>query len=108
MYSTCKPAAQTCEGARKLPSRVRKEAWPPLLSGRVWGAEALYRTEGPAVEVVSNLMAFGTHKVQRKIAKLVKIGRKSCKGQGEKERSSGSQRTLTSHLSDKDSKWGTF
>lgn len=54
--------------------------------------------------MVSNLMAFGTHEVQRKIAKPDKIGRKSCKGQGEKERrSSGSQGTLTSHVSDKDS-----
>ena len=29
----------------------------------------MYRTEGPAVGMVSNLMAFGTREVQRKIAK---------------------------------------
>lgn len=39
MYTTCKPDAQTCEGARKLPARVRKEAWPPLLSRMVWGVK---------------------------------------------------------------------
>lgn len=61
------PDAQSCESARKLPARMRKEA---LLSGKIWGVK---RCTGSRYKDLSNLMDLGTHEVQRKTANVDKI-----------------------------------
>lgn len=92
-------AQGSCQGEKE------SMAWPSVMEDLE--SLALYRTEGPAVGMGSNLVGFGSHEVQRKEENCKtrkKIGRKSCNGQGEKEwRSSGSQRTSSSGVFDKDS-----